>query len=96
MKSSAKSKRNKVFLTAHSKDGKVVEELTLSSEEYYENLADLIDKASYRAERGILRIVGKIFDPSGNLGQEFESHYDEDGVYVRGKAVYQDGTVIEN
>jgi hypothetical protein len=96
MRRSAGDKRNKVFLTALDNDGRIIEEMALSSEDYYQGLSDLIDSAAYRERKGIVKVTGRIYDPHGDVDQEFANEYDERGRYLRGKTIHRDGTVIES
>jgi hypothetical protein len=84
------------ILTARSRDGKVVEQVELSLEDYYQGLHDLIDSNEYRSARAIVLIEGELFDPDGRLDQEFRNRYGEDGAYIGGRTVFADGIVNED
>lgn len=89
-------KRELVELVAHDAAGGVVEEIRLTLEEYYQGLHPLIDKDSYRAQRGIVAIEGRVYGPSGALEQEFRNKYSAVGAYAGGRTVHADGTVNED
>lgn len=85
-----------VHLIAFSEDGSVVEERMITHEEYYVDMNELIDSNKYRSERQITTVRGIVYDGDGDEGQVFESRYDRAGQYLSGRAVYSDGTVIED
>ncbi len=92
-----KTKRREVAeLNAYNANGELVEAVTLSLEDYYQGLHDLIDKDEYRATLGIRVIEGKLFGPAGKLDQEFRNRYSETGAYAGGRTVHADGTVNED
>jgi hypothetical protein len=93
---SKKKKREVAVLVARASNGTEVERLELSLEEYYEGLHKLIDSGGYRADRGIAFIEGTLYDPSGEILQEFRNRYGRDGKYLGGRAVHADGTVNED
>ncbi len=90
-----KKPKSVVQLIAYGADKKEVLRQTLSVEEYYEGLHDLIDNDDYRRERGIVRLTGEIYDHRGVVIQDFENEYAEDGSYKRGRERFEDGTVNE-
>ena len=92
----ARTKKEVAELQAFDTDGVLLEEITLSLEEYYEGSNELIDSEEYRASHGVAVIKGKLFDPSGKLDQEFSNRYSTSGAYVGGRTVYADGTVNED
>ena len=74
----------------------VVAEENISLFEYYDQLhAILDDDVSLRLEKGIRRVVGKIYNEKGELDQEFENDYDGTGKIVRSRIVFADGTISE-
>jgi len=79
-----------------SSDGRVVEKLQLSYDEYYDGSAPMIDSDSFRKSRGIRSITGEIYDSSGSLQQRFENRYNELGAYSGGRTEFDDGTVVED
>jgi len=91
----SKKPRNTVILVAGDRKGATVERVTLSLEDYYEELHPIIDSDAYRAERGVRQIHGEVFGAKGNLTQTFDNRYAADGRFVGGRAVHEDGTVIE-
>jgi hypothetical protein len=54
-----------------------------------------MDDSAYRMSRGIVRLTGRVFAPSGKLDQEFENKFDAHGKLLGGRAVHHDGTVVE-
>lgn len=73
-----------------------VTRVQIALDDYYEASHDLIDRAAYRREHEIVRIVGELFGSSGSLLQRFENVYSEtDGAFVRGRAEHDDGMVVE-
>lgn len=87
--------RSIVFLAGFDENGKLVFREDLSYDDYYEGSHPVIDDNDYRAQHGIRRITGRVFDLAGNVQQDFESHYNEKGEVVSGRIVHQDGTVNE-
>jgi hypothetical protein len=87
--------KSKVYLSAPDKDGSTVEEIEIGHDEYYHESPKLIDDEDYRASRGICKIKGRIYNSAGGLQCELENRYDESGKYLQGRAVHEDGTVIE-
>ena len=83
-------------MIAFSSDGTVIERIELSYDEYYEGLHPLVDSDEYRAAKKIRRMTGEIYGYRENLQQSFETQYAGDGSFVRGRAVHEDGTVIEH
>ena len=90
-----KKPRNCVLLCAYDGDA-IVERHEPSYEEYYQERISLIDSNDYRAAKGIRRVTGEVYDSKGRLRQRFETVYGTDGRYLNGRAVHDDGTVIEN
>ena len=84
-----------VTLFASDANSSTVEETQISYDEYFEESPKLIDDSGHRASRGIRRITGRIYNSAGELQSEFDNTYDENGKYVHGRAVHQDGTVTE-
>ncbi len=76
-------------------DGLVAEE-NINLFAYYEELHDILDEdVSLRVEKGIRRVVGQIYNPDGDIDQEFFNDYDVTGKIVRSRIVFADGTVSE-
>lgn len=88
--------RSRVVLVAYDGEDHSVLEEVLSFEDYYEELHPLIDEDEYRASLGVRRLTGRIYNSNAKLIQEFDNHYAVDGKYERGRAVHEDGTVIES
>jgi len=88
--------RSKVFVAAYDERDSVIEEQVLAYDEYYSASSPLIDSSRYRAQRGIRRITGRIYNSAGELQAEFKNTYDDQGKYVRGTTVHQDGTVTKD
>ena len=92
-----KLRRGKVFLEAIAGDGSIVERREVAYGDYYDGGSlPLIDCDQYRASRGIRKLRGDIFDSTGSLMQRFENDYDDDGAYIGGVAVHNDGTVVDH
>jgi hypothetical protein len=91
-----KKPRNKVFLIAYDKRGEIVEKCEMTYEQYYDEINPIVDSDAYHAKKGIRRLTGEIYGYKGNLQQSFEVEYDEDGHYLRGRGVHEDGTITEN
>ena len=96
MTSAENEARSLAILIARSLDGSEVERHELPLDEYYQSLHELIDNEEYRAGRAIVFVEGRLFDPEGNLFQEFRNRYAADGRYEGGRIVHADGTVNEN
>lgn len=96
-KRTTKSPKGVVLLTGSDKDHRVVVEERISVFDYYDSLHAILDEnAIYRKERGIRFVNGIIYNHEGVVDQEFRNTYDEDGVYVKSRIVFSDGTVSEN
>ncbi len=91
-----KSPKDMVILVAFNMRGAVVEEATLSYDDYYSGSPTLIDDEFYRVSHGIVKLKGEIYDDNGELQSSFENTYDKDGKYAHGRAVHADGTVTED
>ena len=89
------NQKRTVFLVAYSADGEVVERLELPYEDYYDGVSPLIDSDAYRVQRGIRRLVIKIFNSSGAVQSEFENFYGDAGEYRNGRAVLADGRIVD-
>ena len=85
-----------VLLNAFDGSRKIIFELELSVDDYYDESHPLIDDNAYRGERGIRYVHGRIYDYDGKLDQEFNNEYGLDGVYIRSRIVHGDGTIIED
>ena len=94
MKRSAKvGLRDAVELIGYSPVGAEVFRHTLSRYDYYESIHPVIDENRFRLERGITRLVGKIYDDAGSVEQEFENTYSESGALSLSGARFSDGTI---
>ena len=89
-------RRGKVFFEATASDGSIVEQREVAYDDYYDGALPFIDSDLYRASHGIRKLRGEIFDSTGSLLQRFENDYDNDGEYIGGVAVHNDGTVDEH
>ena len=96
MRKTGKTHTNEVILVAFDRNGDVVEEQTISYEDYYEGLPEVIDSNQYRASKGITRVTGRLYGRNGTVDQDFDNQYSETGQYVRSRIVHGDGTVIED
>lgn len=87
--------RHVARLSAYDAEGNLVvhEELPLGV--YYEELHDLIDSEEFRRERGVVRLVGELYDDDGNLFQQIENTYTGSGELKHSRIVHGDGTVTE-
>lgn len=72
-----------------------VEQLSMTTEEYYEGGIPLIDAREYRSKRGIVLVRGEIFDSRGRAAQRFENRYASDGRLSSNRTVHGDGSVTE-
>ena len=89
--------KGEAFLVGLNNDHTIVCEERMSVVAYYESLHPILDDDhEYRKKRGIRYVEGKIYGYDGSLDQQFSNEYDEDGIYVRNKMVFADGTVAEN
>jgi len=95
-KGARRNPKSVVLLTAFNEEGEIVLEQKLKYFDYYEELHPIIDDDGFRFERKIRFIEGKIYDLDRKLCQEFRTEYDENGKYVRMRAVHADGTIIED
>jgi len=77
-------KRSKVFLVALDVHGQHVDKFTLTYEEFYEGSSPIMANNDYRAQRGIRKIKGEIYNHLGILKSKFENMYGEGGEYLRG------------
>ena len=85
-----------VLLDAFDGSRKTIFELVLSVDDYYDESHPVIDDDSYRSERGIRFVHGRIYDYDGKLDQEFNNEYGSDGAYIRSRIVHGDGRIIED
>jgi hypothetical protein len=90
-----KKPRNEARITAFAEDGKLVREIRLSLDEYYEDGIELIDSSVSRQKSGIRSVKGELLDGQGRLTQQFENQYDATGRLVHSRAVHDDGTISE-
>lgn len=84
------------MLEAYDATGASVLSQMMPLEAYYEGENDLIDSNQFRKERGIVRVVGTIYDHGGAIAQTFDNEYAPDGELVRGTAHHRDGTVTQS
>ena len=85
-----------VLLTGYSFNGEVAFEEKIELHEYYDESHHVIDESSFRKERKIRKLIGKIYGTKGELIQEFENIYKENGSYERGMAKHANGTITED
>jgi hypothetical protein len=90
------SPRSRVFLIARDMGETIVDQWELSYDDYYEGTTPVIDSDEYRSTRGIRYLEGEVYGSKGNLQKKFVTKYDERGMCIGGRAVHEDGTVIEN
>ena len=90
-----KRPRSTVFLIAFDDTAVVVDQLECSYDEFYDGDVPLIDSSEYRAGKHIRRITGEVYNGAGSLQQSFDNAYAADGGSVRGRAVHEDGTIVE-
>jgi hypothetical protein len=88
--------RHLARLAAYNSEGALVFEQDIPLGKYYEESQELIDSDEFRNQRGIVRVVGKLYDDEGKLYQEFENSYGLTGEYLHGRTHYADGTVAED
>jgi len=86
--------RSLVILLAEDARGTILERCEIPYDEYYDGGIDLLDSNAHRAEKGIRRLKGEIYDSSGSLQQTFENRYSLDGHCVGSRIVFADGTVV--
>jgi hypothetical protein len=85
-----------VILHGFDAAGNLVAEEHVSLFDYYEQLHAILDEdVTLRLEKGIRRVVGRIYNESGGLDQEFGNDYDATGAIVYSRIVFADGTVSE-
>ena len=82
-----------MFLVSYSANGEIIERYQISYDEYYEGQTPVIDSRAFRAERGVRRLTGEIYNSRGTLQQSFDLSYDGTGQCVARRIVYEDGTV---
>ena len=88
--------RDVAILRGFDADDALVFEQTLAFFDYYEELHDVIDSEPFRAERGIMKLVGDLFDDNGVHVQHFENQYTESGEMVGGFIRHDDGTITKH
>jgi hypothetical protein len=91
-----KKPRSRALLTAQKRDGTVIERLNVSLDDYYDGQLPIIDSNAYRKKRSIRLLKGELFGPEGNRMQASELQYDANGKLIHSRAVYDNGTIIEN
>lgn len=89
-------KRNCVELIAYDWNGRIVIEEAISLDDYYEESHPAIDSNEFRMQRGIAKLTGTIYAPSGDVDERFENVYSSSGAYLHGKVIEADGTVVED
>ena len=67
------------LISAFDKDGGLVFERSMTLKQYEEELRGLLESPSYRARRGIVKIVGQVYDEAGRLVEDFQHRYAPDG-----------------
>ena len=85
--------RDVVELVGYDASGVEVFRQALSRYAYYEDLHPVIDEDNFRLERRIIRLVGRIYNDSGSLEQEFENTYSATGALALAGARFSDGTI---
>ena len=88
--------RGVVLLCAYDSSHAMVLEERLTIYDYYDGSPPMIEEDSFRRQYKIRYIRGRIFDYDGNLDQEFNTEYNEDGAYIRGCAKHSDGTTTRD
>jgi hypothetical protein len=91
-----KKVRSRVMMTAFDGNGAEVERFDVHYDEFYGGSLPVVDSGEYRQSRGIRRLTGEVFDRKGDLQESFQNEYADDGRYVKGRAVFADGTVTED
>lgn len=91
-----KQRRDRVYLIAYGANGNILDKEELSLLDYYDDEHALIDDDEYRAQLGVRKLTGEIYDSSGERTQYFENEYDEQGHYLRGRIEHSDDTVAED
>ncbi len=90
MNSDNESLRETARLIGYDGNGLVVYEANLSVYEYYDG-DHLWDHADQILARKLVHLKGVIHDPSGEVAQKFDNHYDKDtGLYVGGRTHHLD------
>lgn len=89
-------KRDIVELSGFNQEDQQVVSLALSVSDYYSELHPILDEARLRKEKGVVRLVGIIYDEKGSVDEKFENHYSATGVYLHGKSEYADGSVQQD
>jgi hypothetical protein len=89
-------KKNEVNIIGFDEDGNIIDDITITYDEYYESSLEIIDSNEYRSRSGVVLIKGAVYDHSGQLDQEFENRYNQNGEYIGGRVVHSDGTIIED
>lgn len=85
-----------VLLEALSEGREKVLEFTIPVEDYYNDSHPLIDEDAYRNELSIRFVNGRIYNHEGQIDQEFKNEYDSQGIYIRSKIVFADGSISED
>jgi hypothetical protein len=83
---------SQAILAGFNSSGAIVFEQDLDLSHYWDESHPVIDESQFRQEKGIRRLVGKLYGSEGQLLQEFESTYDEAGTLESSHARHQDGT----
>ena len=74
-------------LIAYDNGGQELLKQSIPFEKYYEGINELIDSSAFRKARGIVRVIGKVYDSRGVLVQNFENEYGSDGSYKTTKVL---------
>ena len=86
--------RDLALISAFDNDGALVFERTMTVRQYYDEVRSLIESPSYRARRGIVKIVGQVYDEQGNLVERFDHCYTSDGRLLRQTVDEDEDTVV--
>jgi hypothetical protein len=91
-----KAPRSSVILTSYAADGRAIRRIVVSYEQYYDGENPVVDSNNYRSQHGVRRLTGEVYDSKRHLQQSFDIIYDEEGKHIKGRAVHDDGTIIED
>ena len=87
--------RSVVFLISYSGDGSVIKRLDVSYDDYYDGTTPVIDSDTFRAEHGVRRLKGEIYDSSGAVTQSFDMTYDASGDCSNRRIVFANGKIVD-
>ena len=96
METSKKPLQSTVILTAFGSEGKLIEQTSISYDEFYSDIHTLIDDTSHISKEGIIAIAGGIYDSTGKMQSSFVNFYNHDGEYVRSRAIHADGSIFQD